>query len=95
MRKIEPDIAEELQEKRDAARAEMETAAKSKLQAKYGYGFEEGKFADARHSTDEKLAIKRSRVNVKDTIKENQMLIKQKGEQTPDLAPKKSHHHHR
>ena len=73
----------------------METATKSKLQAKYGYGFEEGKFADVRHSTDKKLAIKRSRVNIKDTIKENQMLIKQNEEQTPDLVPKKTHRHHR
>lgn len=95
MRKVEPDIAAELQEKREAARAEMETATKSKLQAKYGYGFEESKFADARYSTDEKLEIKRKRVNIKDTIKKNQMLIKQKEEQTPDLAHKKSHHHHR
>ncbi len=95
MRKVEADISEELQEKRDAARAEMETATKSKLEAKYGYGFEEGKFADARHSTDEKLAIKRSCVNIKDTTKENKMLIKQKDKQAPDLTPKKSHRHNR
>lgn len=95
MRKVEPDIAEELQEKREAARAEMETATKSKLQAKYGYGFEEGKFADARHDTDEKLGIRKSKVNIKQFIRDNKVPVKQKEEQTPELGKKKSHQHHR
>lgn len=95
MKKVNPDIMSELQEKREDARAEMETAAKSKLQEKYGYGFEEGKFADARHDTDEKLGIRKSKVNIKQFIRDNKVPVKQKEEQTPELGKKKSHQHHR
>ncbi len=93
--KTAPSIAEELQEKREAARTEMETATKSKLKEKYGYGFEEGKFADARRDTDEKLGIKAIKVNIKQFIRDNKIPAKQKDEQTPELGKKKSNHHHR
>ena len=93
--KADPSIAEELQEKREVARTEMETATKSKLKEKYGYGFEEGKFADARRDTDEKLGIRASKVNIKQFIRDNKVPAKQKDEQTPELGKKKSNHHHR
>lgn len=93
--KAEPSIAEELQEKREVARTEMETATKSKLKEKYGYGFEEGKFADTRRDTDEKLGIRASKVNIKQFIRDNKVPAKQKDEQTPELGNKKSFHHHR
>lgn len=80
----------ELQEKREDARAEMETAAKSKLQEKYGYGFEEGKFADARKSTDEKLGIEKKRVNIKDMIQKNKTVAQKDNEQIAEIGHKKA-----
>ena len=73
----------------------MESATKLKLKEKYGYSFEEGKFADARHDTDEKLGIRKSKVNIKQFIRDNKVPVKQKEEQTPELGKKKSHQHHR
>ena len=93
--KADPSIAEELQEKREVARTEMEKATKSKLKEKYGYGFEEGKFADARRDTDETLGIRASKVNIKQFIRDNKVPAKQKDEHTSELGKKKSNHHHR
>lgn len=89
MKKVNPDIMSELQEKREDARAEMETAAKSKLQEKYGYGFEEGKFADARNATDEKLGIEKKRVNIKDMIQKNKAVAPKDNEQIAEIGHKK------
>ena len=89
MKKVNPDIMTELQEKREDARAEMETAAKSKLQEKYGYGFEEGKFADARNATDEKLGIEKKRVNIKDMIQKNKTVAPKDNEQIAEIGHKK------
>ncbi|MBP3805932.1 MAG: MobA/MobL family protein [Oribacterium sp.] len=95
IRKEDHSITEELRERREVARSEMETATKSKLKEKYGYGFEEGKFADARRDTDENLGIKAKKVNIKQLIRDNKVSAKQKEEQTPELSKKKSNHHHR
>lgn len=95
IKKVDLSIVEELQEKREVARVEMESATKLKLKEKYGYSFEEGKFADARHDTDEKLGIRKSKVNIKQFIRDNKVPVKQKEEQTPELGKKKSHQHHR
>ena len=89
MKKVNPDIMSELQEKREDARAEMETVAKSKLQEKYGYGFEEGKFADARNATDEKLGIEKKRVNIKDMIQKNKTVAPEDNEQIAEIGHKK------
>lgn len=95
IKKVDLSIVEELQEKREVARVEMEAATKSKLKEKYGYGFEEGKYADARRDMDENLGIKESKVNIKQFIRDNKVQVKQQKEQTPELSKKKSNHHHR
>ena len=94
MKKVQPDAAEEFSQKRADVRKEMETATKAKLKEKYGYGFEEGKFADARHAADEKLGIKRNRINLKEAIESDKEQIRQKDEITPDIVKKKTHHVH-
>lgn len=85
---------EELQKKREVARTEMETVTKSKLKEKYGYGFEEGRFADARRDTEEKLGIRANKVNIKRFIRDNKSPAEQEDKQTPELGNKKSYHHH-
>lgn len=64
------------------------------MKEKYGYGFEEGKFADTRHAADEKLGIKRNRINLKEAIESDKEQIRQKDEITPDIVKKKTHHVH-
>lgn len=95
IKKVDLSIVEELQEKREVSRVEMEAATKSKLKEKYGYGFEEGKYADVRRDMDENLGIKESKVNIKQFIRDNKVQVKQQEEQTPELSKKKSNHHHR
>lgn len=72
----------------------METVTKSKLKEKYGYGFEEGRFADARRDTEEKLGIRANKVNIKRFIRDNKSPAEQEDKQTPELGNKKSYHHH-
>lgn len=95
MKAVTLDVMAELSEKCAEERADMEAITKGKLQEKYGYGFEEGKFAEARRITDENLGIKRGRTSVTDRIHSNTETIKEKDALSPGLGTKKAHHHHR
>lgn len=93
MKVVSPDVMAEISEKCAEERTDMEATTKGMLHEKYGYGFEEGKFAEARHETDEKLGIKRGYTSATDQIRSNNEMIKEKDTLSPEHTVKKNHHH--